>query len=67
LLFLLALGMFWDQHRQLNMDKIEAEEVAASLRHENARLRARLNELEQTLEQQNAALARTGQAREASP
>lgn len=39
LLFLLALVMFWDQHRQLSRDKIEAEETAAGLQLENIQLK----------------------------
>lgn len=67
LLFLLALGMFWDQHRTLSRDKIEAEEEAALLKQENARLRAQISELKQTIEQKQNDLARRGQAREAAP
>lgn len=46
LLFLLALVMFWDQHRQLSRDKIEAEEMAAGLKAENIQLKKRVTELE---------------------
>lgn len=67
LLFLLALGIFWDQQRTLSRDKIEAEEQAASLKQENARLRAQIGELKQAIEQKQNDLAKSGQAREATP
>jgi hypothetical protein len=46
LLFLLALVMFWDQHRQLSRDKIEAEETLADLKAKNIQLKKRVSELE---------------------
>lgn len=49
LLFLLALVMFWDQHRQLSRDKIEAEETVAGLQLENIQLKKRVSELERTV------------------
>ncbi|OGI42694.1 MAG: hypothetical protein A2150_03685 [Candidatus Muproteobacteria bacterium RBG_16_64_11] len=67
LLFLLALGMFWDQQRTLSRDKIEAEEQAALLKQENARLRTQIGELKQAIEQKQNDLARRGPAREAAP
>lgn len=67
LLFLLALGIFWDQQRTLSRDKIEAEEQAASLKQENARLRAQIGELKQAIEQKQNDLAKSGQVREATP
>ena len=67
LLFLLALGMFWDQQRPLSRDKIEAEEQAALLKQENARLRTQIGELKQAIEQKQNDLARRGPAREAAP
>ncbi len=67
LLFLLALGMFWDQQRTLSRDKIEAEEEAALLKQENARLRAQIGELKQAIEQKQNDLARRGPAPEAAP
>ncbi len=67
LLFLLALGMFWDQQRMLTRDKIDAEEQAAMLKQENTRLRAQISELQQAIEQKRNDLAQGGQAREAAP
>jgi uncharacterized protein YlxW (UPF0749 family) len=67
LLFLLALGMFWDQQRIISRDKIEAEEQAALLKQENARLRAQIGELQQAIEQKRNELAGSGQARETAP
>ncbi|MBI5612331.1 MAG: hypothetical protein HY942_04585 [Gammaproteobacteria bacterium] len=67
LLFLLALGMFWDQQRTLSRDKIEAEEQAAILKQENARLRAQIGELKQAIAKKQNDLARPGPAREAAP
>jgi uncharacterized protein YlxW (UPF0749 family) len=67
LLFLLALGMFWDQQRTLSRDKIEAEEQAALLKQENTRLRAQIGELQQAIEQKRNDLAAAGRPREAAP
>lgn len=67
LLFLLALGMFWDQQRMLTRDKIDAEEQAAMLKQENTRLRAQISELQQAIEQKRNDLAQSGPAREAVP
>ncbi len=67
LLFLLALGMFWDQQRMLTRDKIDAEEEAAMLKQENTRLRAQVSELQKAIEQKRNDLAQSGQAREATP